>query len=55
MLELTWRGAEPITLSDGTQRRFLEDGDTLIIKGYSEMNGVRIGFGEVRGTVIPQY
>lgn len=52
LLELTWRGKEPVTLSDGTQRRFLEDGDTVIMKGVAVKNNIRIGFGEVRGTVI---
>jgi len=54
LLELTWRGAEPITLSDGEQRRFLEDGDEVILTGACEREGaVRIGFGECRGIVLP--
>jgi fumarylacetoacetase len=53
LLELTWGGKNPITLPDGTQRTFLEDGDTIVIKGFAEKNGVRVDFGEVRTTVLP--
>ncbi|WP_400191077.1 fumarylacetoacetase [Hymenobacter sp. B81] len=53
MLELNWRGTKPLTLPDGSQRKFLQDGDTVTMRGYCEKNGVRIGFGEVRGTVLP--
>lgn len=49
MLELTWRGTEPLTLKDGSQRRFIEDGDTIIMRGWSEKDRIRVGFGEVRG------
>ncbi|HMQ76253.1 MAG TPA: fumarylacetoacetase [Flavobacteriales bacterium] len=53
LLELTWKGTKPLTLHDGSERKFLEDGDTLVMRGHAERNGVRIGFGEVRGTVLP--
>jgi fumarylacetoacetase len=53
MLELTWRGTEPLTLKDGSQRRFIEDGDTIIMRGWSEKDGIRVGFGEVRGKILP--
>ena len=54
MLELTWRGKEPVELPNGEQRRFLEDGDELIMRGYCEREGFRrIGFGECRGRVLP--
>jgi fumarylacetoacetase len=53
MLELAWRGTRPLVLPDGSERKFLLDGDTVIMRGYGERNGVRIGFGEVRGTVLP--
>jgi fumarylacetoacetase len=54
LLELAWRGTEPITLPSGEQRRFLEDGDTVILRGWCEADGARrIGFGECRGTVLP--
>jgi len=53
MLELSWKGTKPLKLNDGSERKFLKDGDTLILRGYGEKDGVRIGFGEVRGTVLP--
>ena len=54
LLELTQGGTNPITLPNGEQRSFLEDGDTVIMRGYCEKPGsVRIGFGECKGTVLP--
>ena len=53
MLELSWKGTKPILLSDGTERKFLLDGDTVIMKGWCEKDGIRVGFGEVRGAVLP--
>ncbi|HMJ70755.1 MAG TPA: fumarylacetoacetase [Cyclobacteriaceae bacterium] len=53
MLELTWNGQKPLTLLDGTTRKFIEDGDTVTMKGYAERNNVRIGFGECKGTILP--
>jgi fumarylacetoacetase len=54
LLELTWRGSEPITLPSGEVRRFLEDGDIVTLKGFCERPGFRrIGFGECVGEVIP--
>jgi fumarylacetoacetase len=53
LLELTWRGSEPIELPSGEQRRFLEDGDEIVIHGRCDADGaVSIGFGECRGTVV---
>ncbi|HEY4281839.1 MAG TPA: fumarylacetoacetase [Chthoniobacterales bacterium] len=53
MLELTWRGANPLSLGNGETRKWLEDNDTLIIRGWCEGDGYRVGFGEVSGTIIP--
>lgn len=54
MLELSWRGTEPIELPSGETRRFLEDGDEIIMKGFCEREGFRrIGFGECRGRILP--
>jgi fumarylacetoacetase len=53
LLELTWRGANPITLPSGETRKFLEDGDTLTMTGYCQGDGYRVGFGDVTGTIIP--
>jgi fumarylacetoacetase len=52
MLELTRNGKEPITLKDGTIRKFLNNGDTVILKGFSSKDGRRVGFGEVVGSVV---
>lgn len=53
MLEIAWNATKPVTLKDGATRSFIEDGDTVIMKGYSEKEGIRVGFGEVRGKVLP--
>lgn len=53
LLELTWRGKEPVRLPSGEERRFLEDGDEIIMKGFCEREGFRrIGFGECRGRIV---
>jgi fumarylacetoacetase len=53
MLELTWRGANPLTLPNGETRKWLEDGDSLTITGWAQGDGYLIGFGEVTGHVLP--
>jgi fumarylacetoacetase len=53
LLERTWRGTEPLELPDGETRKFLEDGDEVIFRAYCERDGLRIGFGECRGVVVP--
>lgn len=53
MLEIAWNATKPVTLEGGETRSFIEDGDTVIMKGYSKKDGVRVGFGEVRGKVLP--
>jgi fumarylacetoacetase len=53
MLELTWRGKNPLTLPGGEVRRWLEDGDRLTITGWAQGDGFRIGFGEATGRVLP--
>jgi len=52
MLELTWRGANPLALPNGETRKWLEDGDALTITGFAEGNGYRVGFGEVTGRLL---
>ncbi len=52
MLELTWRGQNPLKLADGETRKWLEDGDTLSITGWCQGDGYRVGFGEVSGRII---
>jgi fumarylacetoacetase len=53
MLELSWRGTRPLTMPDGTQRKFINDNDTIILRAHAEKDGVRIGFGESRTTILP--
>ncbi|KQM37893.1 fumarylacetoacetase [Chryseobacterium sp. Leaf201] len=53
MLELTWRGQNPITLNNGEERKFINDNDTVTMKAWAEKEGVRVGFGEVSGKIIP--
>ncbi|MCY1370416.1 fumarylacetoacetase [compost metagenome] len=53
LMELTLGGKQPVTLPNGEKRTFLEDGDTLVMRGWCEREGaVRIGLGEVAGTVV---
>jgi fumarylacetoacetase len=53
MLELAWKGTKPLKMNDGSERKFIQDHDTVIMRGYSEKDGVRIGFGEVSGKILP--
>ena len=53
LLELSWGGKEPLTLETGETRSFIEDGDTLTLRGHAQGDGYRIGFGSCTGTVSP--
>lgn len=53
MLELSWGGKEPITLTNGETRTFLQDGDVLTMGGYANGDGYRIGFGQCEGKILP--
>jgi fumarylacetoacetase len=53
MIELTRNGTRPIRLPDGSERSFIEDHDTIILRGYAEKNGLRIGFGEASVAILP--
>jgi len=53
MLETTWKGTKPVKMLDGTERKFIADYDTVIMRGFAEKDGVRIGFGEVAAKVLP--
>ncbi len=53
MLELAWAGSKPLKMNDGSERTFINDNDTVIIRGYSEKDDIRIGFGEVRAKILP--
>lgn len=53
LLEITKRGQNPVSFDNGLQRSFMEDGDSVIIRGHCSKGDIRVGFGEVRGTVLP--
>ena len=53
MLEIAWQGTKPVKMSDGTERKFINDHDTVIMRGVCERDGLRIGFGEVRAELLP--
>ncbi|MGY4232634.1 fumarylacetoacetase [Bradyrhizobium sp. USDA 4449] len=53
LLEISWNGTEPVELPGGAKRSFLEDGDSLVMRGWCQGNGYRVGFGEVEGTILP--
>jgi fumarylacetoacetase len=53
MLELSWKGTETVELPNGEERKFLADGDTVTMTGWCEADGIRVGFGEVKGTLLP--
>jgi fumarylacetoacetase len=52
LLEISWNGTEPVTLDGGAKRSFLEDGDSLVMRGWCQGDGYRVGFGEVEGTIV---
>lgn len=52
-LELTWRGTKPIKLKDGSERKFVNDNDTITIRGYCKKDGMRVGFGDCTATLLP--
>lgn len=53
MLEISWKGTNPIKMKDGSERKFLQDNDTVVMRGHCEKDGVRIGFGEVSTKILP--
>jgi fumarylacetoacetase len=53
LLELAWKGTKPLTLTSGEQRTFLQDGDQVMLRGWCQAAGYRVGFGEATGTVLP--
>ncbi|MEE9439698.1 MAG: fumarylacetoacetase [Saprospiraceae bacterium] len=53
LLEITQAGKKTLTLNDGQERKFIQDNDTVIMRGYCEKNGKRVGFGEVTGKILP--
>ncbi|MFO8147992.1 MAG: fumarylacetoacetase [Bacteroidota bacterium] len=55
MLELSWKGSKPVKLNDGSERKFIEDNDTVIMRGFCKKKDRRIGFGEIRTKLLPVY
>lgn len=53
MLELSWGGKEPFKLPNGEERTFLQDGDTLTLRGACKGQGFTIGFGDCSGKIVP--
>ena len=53
MLEISWKGTKPVAMPDGSERKFILDGDTVTMRGHAEKDGVRVGFGEVSTKVLP--
>ena len=53
LLEISWNGSEPLELRGGLTRSFLDDGDSLVMRGWCQGDGYRVGFGEVEGTIMP--
>jgi fumarylacetoacetase len=53
LLEISWNGSEPAEIADGVTRTFLEDGDSLAMRGWCQGDGYRVGFGGVEGTIVP--
>jgi fumarylacetoacetase len=53
LMEVSWAGREPFTLEGGETRTFIEDGDTMTLRGAAKGNGFQIGFGDCVGTILP--
>ncbi len=53
MLELAWKGTKPVPMTDGTERKFIQDGDTVTMRGFCKNDKIRIGFGEVASKLLP--
>lgn len=53
MLEITWKGTKPFSMPDGSERKFINDNDTVIMKGFCEKDGIRVGFGEAAVKILP--
>lgn len=53
MLELAWKGTKPVPMADGTERKFIQDGDTVTMRGFCKNDKIRLGFGEVTSKLLP--
>jgi len=52
MLELSWAGSRPVELNEGGSRKFIQDNDTVIMRGHCQKGPIRVGFGEVKSTLL---
>jgi fumarylacetoacetase len=55
MLELSWKGSKSLPMPDGSERKFLKDGDNVVMEGFAQGDGFRVGFGVVEGVVLPAH
>ena len=55
MLELSWKGTKSLKMKDGTERKFINDYDTVVMRGYCENSDVRIGFGQLKTQLLPVF
>lgn len=55
MLELSWKGTMPVSMQDGTTRKFLQDNDEVIIRGYCVGDDYKVGFGQCAGKLLPAH
>jgi len=55
LIELSWNGKNPVELPSGEKRTFIEDGDEIILRGWAQGPGYRVGFGECRGELLPAH
>ena len=55
MLELSWKGEKPVKLNNGSERKFIEDNDPVILRGHCRNDNYRIGFGEVKTKLLPVF
>ena len=53
MLELSWGGKNPVQMNDGTERKFINDNDTVVLRGFCENNSIRLGFGACSSKLLP--
>lgn len=53
LLELCWKGTKEVDIGDGDKRKFLRDGDTVVMEGFCQGEGFRVGFGDCTGTILP--
>lgn len=55
MIELSWKGTKEVDVGEGQTRKFLKDGDTVVLSGFCQGDGYRVGFGQCSGKVLPAH